>query len=40
MQNTDIFSKFSNKDKPMVIDEEANTINYFLPGPNQDNERE
>ena len=23
----------------MVIDKEPNTINYFLPGPNQDNDK-
>ena len=32
-------SKFENKDKPMVIDKEPNTISYFLPGTNQDNDK-
>ena len=35
--NTDSISKSDNKDKP--IDKEPNTINYFLPGPNQDNKK-
>ena len=35
--NTDSISKFENKGKPTVIDKEPNTINYFIPGPNQDN---
>ena len=38
--NTDNISKFDNKDKPMVIDKEPDTINYFLPGLNQDNDSE
>ena len=38
--NTDRISEFENKDKPMVFDKEPNTINYFLPGPNQDNDKE
>ena len=37
--NTDTISKFENKDKPMAIDKEPNTINCFLPGPDQDNEK-
>ena len=37
--NTGSISEFENKDKPMVIDNESNTINYFLPGPNQDNDK-
>ena len=37
MQEAD--SKFDNKDKPMFIDKEPNTINYFLPGPNVDNDK-
>ena len=32
--NIDATSKFENKDKPMVIDKETNTIGYFLPCPN------
>ena len=31
--------KFDNEDKPMVTDKEPNTINYFHPGPNQDNDK-
>ena len=34
----DTISKFGNKDKPAVSDKEPNTISYFLPGPNQDND--
>ena len=37
--NTDSISKFDHEDKPTVIDKEHNTINYFLPGPNQDNHK-
>ena len=37
--NIDAISKFKNKDKPMVIDKEPNTISYFISGPNQDNNR-
>ena len=37
--NIDTISKFKSKDKPMVIDKEPNTINYFLPGPDQDNDK-
>ena len=37
--NTDSISKLENKIKPMVIDKEPDTINYFLPGPNQDNNK-
>ena len=37
--NIDSISKFNNKDKPMVIDKEPNIINYYLLGPNQDNDR-
>ena len=37
--NTDSISKFDKKDKPIVIDKESNTINYFIPGPNQDNDK-
>ena len=37
--NTDRISKFHNKDAPMVIDNELYTINYFLPGPNEDNNK-
>ena len=35
----DTISKFKNEDKPMVIDKEPNTINCFLPGLNQDNDK-
>ena len=35
--NTDNISKFDNKYKPMVIDKEPNTSNYFLLDPNHDN---
>ena len=37
--NTGSLSNFENKDKETVIDKESNTINYFLPGPNQDNDK-
>ena len=37
--NTDSISNFDNKEKPTVTDKECNTINYFLPGPNQDNDK-
>ena len=37
--NRDSISNVDNKDKPMVIDEETNTINYCLPGPCQDNDK-
>ena len=37
--NTEGISKFYTKDNSMVIDKEPNTINYFLPGPNQDNDK-
>ena len=37
--NTDSISKFNNKYKPTVIDKEPNIISYFLPGPNQDNDK-
>ena len=36
--NTDIISTFNNKDKQTVTGKEPNTVNYFFPGPNQDNE--
>ena len=35
--NTDSISKFENKDKPAVI--ENDKIRYFLPGPNRDNDK-
>ena len=35
--NTSSNSQSSNKDMPMVIDNENSKINYFLPDPNQDN---
>ena len=37
--NIDHISQLENKDKPMVIDKEPNTISYFLPSPNQDNDK-
>ena len=37
--NTVSISKFDNKDKPMVIDKGPSTINYFLPSPNQVNDK-
>ena len=37
--NTDSISKFDNKDKPIGFDKEPNTINYFLLGPIQDNDK-
>ena len=37
--NTDSISKFDNKDEPMAIDKEPNTVNYFLQDPNQDNDK-
>ena len=36
--NTDI-SKCNKKDKPEVTDNESSIMNYFLPGPNQDNDK-
>ena len=38
--NTHSISKIDNKDTSIVIDKKLNTINYFLPGPNQDNDKE
>ena len=37
--NIDAISKFKNKDKTMIINKEPNTISYFLPGSNQDNDK-
>ena len=37
--NTDNISKSNKKDKPMVTDNVNSQINYYLPGPNQDNEK-
>ena len=37
--NTKNISEFKNKDKPTVTDKEARTITYFLPGPDQDNDK-
>ena len=37
--NTDSNSKSNNKDKPTVTDNENSKINYFFPGPNQDNDK-
>ena len=38
-KNTDSNSSSGNKDKSMVINNENSKINYFLPGPNQDNDK-
>ena len=35
--NTERISKFENKEKPMVADNDS--LNYFLPGPNGDNNK-
>ena len=32
-------SKFENKDKPMVTDNDNNNMKYFLPGPNSNNDK-
>ena len=37
--NTDSILEFKNKDKPAVFDKELNTINNFLPGPDQDDDK-
>ena len=37
--NTDSISKFDNKDRQKVTDKEPSTINYFLLGPNEDNDK-
>ena len=37
--NTDSISKYDNKNKTRITDKEPNTIDYFLPGPNQGNYR-
>ena len=37
--NMNAISKFANKYKPRFIDKEPNTISYFLPGPDQDNDK-
>ena len=37
--NTDNILKCGNKERPTVFDKEPNMINYFLPGPNQDNDK-
>ena len=37
-KNIDSNSKSDNKDKQIVIDNENSKVNYFLPGPNQDND--
>ena len=37
--NTDSISKFDNKDKAIINNKESTTINYFLPGYNQDNDK-
>ena len=31
--------RIQNKDKPTVIGKEPNTLNYFLPGLDQDNDK-
>ena len=38
-KNTDSISKSNNKDKPIVTDNENSKLNYFLPGPNKDNDK-
>ena len=35
--NTDSVSKFENKDKPVVTDNDK--MHYFLPGPNRENDK-
>ena len=37
--NTDNISKFEDEEKPMVTDNGNNNIEYFLPGPNSDNDK-
>ena len=37
--NTDSNINSDNKDKPMIIDNENNKKNYFLPGSNYDNDK-
>ena len=37
--NIDVISKFENKDKPTVIDNEPDTISYFLPCHNHNNDK-
>ena len=39
LYNTDSISKLDNTDKPMVKNKLSNTILYFLPGPNYDNDK-
>ena len=36
---TDSVSNFDNEDKPTVTDNDSNTIKYFLPGPNSNNDK-
>ena len=36
--NTNNVLKFESKDKPMVTDNDNNTIKYFPPGPNSDSD--
>ena len=38
-RNTDSISKYNNKDKSMVNNQLSNTVNYFIPGPNYDNDK-
>ena len=38
--NTGTTSNFNNKDKPMADDNKPYKLNYFPPGPNQDNDKE
>ena len=38
-ENTDGISKSDSTDKAVVIDKEPNTINYFLPSLDQDNDK-
>ena len=37
--NTDSISKFDNTGKPMVNNKLSNTIDYFPPGPNYNNDK-
>ena len=36
--NTDNITKFENEDKPMLTDNDSNTVKYFLPGPNSNSD--
>ena len=37
--NKDNISEFENEDKPIVTDNDTNSIKYFLTGPNSDNNK-